>query len=136
MLAQIHKYIIGTSTDYKALLFDLVEKFRQHIRLYNIKNSRTAAIHSAFPAGTPEQTNDKPPRNPSFQGKSNNLPKKECIYGKLEWYNNCDYLYPDRPGGPGKSFKPDPVIKKKVEEAIKNLQTKINVERTLKKAKE
>lgn len=136
VLAQRYEEVIEefAPEGHEALLFKVIEKFRNHIRLRDIKNVKSIGVHSAFPVGA--ESNDKDPRKPSFRNKQK--PKKPCpVCGTPdEWLNECNYVNPHRAGGPGNSFVPDPEKKKKTEEALKDPEIKKQVDRAIKKGKE
>ena len=104
-------------------LFDLIEKFRQHLRLQRLQQpASTKDTHSAFPANL----------SPSFRGKQVSGPPKPCLCGDTHWLADCYYLVPEkRP----KEWKPEGDKQKLVEDALRDSRTKAWAERTLEKRK-
>lgn len=104
-------------------LYQLIEKFRQHIRLQRLQHPSKRKSHSAFAAGTNSN-------NASFQGQQK--PPKPCICGGTHWVADCYYLVPEnRPTG----WNPNSKKQRKVDEALKSNQTKILVKKMLQKHK-
>lgn len=127
-LTRDSEYAIESATDHEALLFNILHKFRHSVRLRHIKSNRSHANNSAFPTGDAEST-----RDPTLKGKQQNIPT--CVSGIKEWYSQCLYLRSDHPNKPA-NWKPDPPIKKQVEEKLKDPKVKGNVDRALKRARE
>ena len=104
-------------------LFDLIEKFRQHLRLQRLQQpASTKNTHSAFSAHS----------SPSFRGKQVSRPPKPCLCGDTHWLADCYYLIPEkRPKG----WEPNADKQKLVDDALKDSRTKAWAERTLEKRK-
>ena len=116
---------LDKSEDIEALLFELIEAFRQHIRM---RDSKTLTVsNSAFATGVGNQATTES-KGPSLRGKQKEIP--ECLCGSKHYWGQCDYLRDDRVGRPA-NFKPDPAIKKRVAEKLKDNNTKKRVDKAL-----
>ena len=132
VLAQFCVYGEDNITDYQAALAIAEEKFRQHIRLHDV--GKGGVSHSAFATDENEKSNQnhKESKKPSYKGKVTE--PGECLCGVKQWYGDCDYLRTDRPGRP-QNFRPDPVIKRKVEEKLKDPKTKEKANKALERSR-
>lgn len=80
ILAQTHEFLLDEVTDHEAQHFKLIDKFRNHVRLHDIKH--TAAHHHAFAAeegssSKEEKGKGKGRGNASYRGQSPGPPP--CI---------------------------------------------------------
>ena len=125
MLSQVCEFNMDTITDFSTALATAQEKFRHHIRLYDTKK---VASHSAFATNETQKNTKANDTKPTYKGKTTE--PGECLCGVKHWFGDCDYLRSDRPGRP-QSFKPDPTIKKKVDEKLKDQKVKEKVNKAL-----
>ena len=102
--------------------YEIVEEFRQYIRLQSLHQS-SKDTHSAF-------ATKSDPSGASFRGQK--LPSKPCVCGDAHWLSDCPYLVPEKRT---KGWK-DAEKQKKVDEALKDNRTKAWVDKVLKKQKE
>lgn len=75
-LARLDEYSAGN-------LFDLIEKFRQHVRLQRLYQPSKGETHLAFATNF----------GPSFREKKV-PPTKPCLCGESHWMADCYYLIP------------------------------------------
>ena len=104
-------------------LFELIEDFRQHIRLQQLHQSSKEETHSAF--ATKSGT--------SFRGQQALTPPKPCLCGDTHWLADCAYLVPEK-RTPG--WKSGLATEKKINDALQNDHTKAWVNRVLQKRKD
>ena len=123
VLAQMHEYLIDTATDKEQLLFEVIEKFRNHIRLREAKKTtKNTAGNSAFSAFTAPASSDKT----TFRG--NSAKPGPCFCGQTHWRSNCYYLNEKiRPSW----WKPNQKVQEKVEEEMTEPEKKAKVERAI-----
>lgn len=112
-----------TNKEKENLLFKMIERFRNHVRLRDAKS--LTASHSAFATDSENKPDSK---GPSLKGKPKEIP--ECLCGSKHYWGQCDYIRSDRPGRPG-NFKPDPATQRKVEERLKDAATKSRVDKSI-----
>ena len=105
-------------------LYELIEDFRQRLRLLQLHHPVNGETHSAF--STNSNTNTKV----SFRGQQ--TPPKPCICSDTHWVADCYYLAPEkRPTG----WSPNS-LKQKVDDALQNSRTKTWVDTVIQKQKE
>lgn len=131
--AEVYELQLDTVIDFDAQIYLVVDKFRNHMRMKEAKQGRSTSFNSAFATdkGNSNNSSRNSSRTPSFRGENQDLPT--CICGKNHWYADCFYLNKNkRPPG----FKLYPDIQKKIDEALKNDDTKKKVEHALTRNKE
>lgn len=111
-------------------LYDLVEDFRQHVRLQQLQSPCKEESHSAFVANS-ANTNSSKPNSPTFQ--EQRMPSKPGLCGDTHWLADCPYLVQKKQA---KGWNPSQTKQKKVDEALQDAHTKSWVERTLERRKE
>ena len=131
-------------------LFNLISKFRNHTRMKSSRKLHQSA-HSAFSAsaqpnqpsqqsnGQPNQANQNQPvgrgrggGDLSYKGKQQ---PQECLCGEMHWWVDCIYLNPaKRPYNWHEQA--DPETAKRVNEAMKNSDTKDYIENAIRRAME
>ena len=140
-LTAMYELMDVNTNDEETRLMEVVEKFRHHIRLREIKKSRPEASHSAFAADEHTDDNKNNDNNkgkgkykgnkPSFRGKD--AKPGPCFCELIHWYSECYYLRPElRPQG----WKQDPIKKKKVDDAMRDPNTRAKVNRAIERSKE
>lgn len=100
-------------------LYELIEEFRQHIRLIQLSKPSKGEAHSAFAT---DANNSKA----TYRGQATS--PKPCVCGDTHWFADCPYLVPDQRQ---KGWKPTQKKHAKVDEALKNDKTKAWVDRSL-----
>ena len=135
MLSQVCEFSMSNLTDFTAALTLAEEKFRHHIRLHD---SKKTGSHSAFATGSTNNAASNTPNakssdtKPTYKGKT--AEPGECLCGVKHWFSQCDYLRSDRPDRP-QGFKPDPQIKRKVDDKLKDKKVKEKVDRALERSR-
>lgn len=128
-------YKIKTEAD----LLDMIEQFRQYMRLHQSQTDSQAGGHSAFATSQTQQNQSRNSTNKSsrpnvnscasFRGKQVATPGT-CVCGQTHWYSDCLYLNLGiRPA----NWKPDPIIQAKVDECMREERTRDKVNRSLDK---
>lgn len=116
-------------------LFTLISEYRDHARLKASRKIHATGSHSAFPASQESQrpsfnNQNQPGRQASFR---NQIQPQECLCGLVHWFSECNYLNPTkRPF----NWKSDPETARRVNEAMKDENTKAWVEKALRKNQE
>ena len=104
-------------------LYELIEDFRQHLRLQQLHHSTKGETHSAFSNNSNVKS--------SFWGQQ--TPSRPCVCGDTHWFSDCLYLVPKKCSS---GWNPNATKQKKVTEALQNSQTKAFVDRSLHKSKD
>ena len=106
-------------------MYQVIEDFRQHIRLHQFDHPEKDESHSAFATGDANSL-------PTFRGQS--VPfKSRCICGDTHWFSDCYYLVPDIRS---KGWNPKPDQQKKVNDQLLNPQIKAKVDKALQRHKD
>ena len=122
--------VIASTTNYKAQLFIVIEKFCHNIRLKKTRKKKASAFNSAFVADENKKSNKfrdnkfKSSRNISFRDDIKSI--STCICDQKHYY--VDYSYLNKT----KRFidwKVDSNVKKKMQETLKNFETKKRIEK-------
>ena len=109
-------------------LFNLITKFRNHTRMKSNRKLHQSA-HSAFSASDQSNQNQSI-GNASFRDKSQ--PQK-CLCDEMHWWIDCIYLNSAKHPYNWHE-RADPETAKRVNEAMKNFDTKHYVENAIKRA--
>ena len=112
VLAQMHEYLTDTAADEEKLLFDVIEKFRNRIRLREVKKvTKNTASNSAIASASSENRSQS--RTLIFRGKSSR--PKSCLCGQTHWWSDCYYLNEKtRPSG----WTPNKEVQKRIEQKM------------------
>ena len=109
-------------------MLDLIEDFRDFIRLNLKRRGNTSTSHSAFAAGADGSSKDD--EEPTFNGRKR-VPN--CLCGEAHYWSDCLYLNKDRRSS---EWAPNASTKAAVDTAMKKKDVKSKIERALKKNKE
>ena len=88
IFAQMHEYLINTTENKEKLLFKMIEKFRTHIRLRNIKKlTKNTADNFVFSIlFTQSDSSNK------FTFRDNSVKFDSCFCDQTHWWSDCYYL--------------------------------------------
>ena len=111
---------------------NIIEGFRQFIRLIQTKTGKESETHSAFAVSQETQeTYMESTSETSFRGKKLVTPRT-CLCGETHWFSECPYLNPEvRPA----NWRPDSATQTKVNEEMRREKTRDRVNKSLERNK-
>ena len=124
ILAQQYESQLDKTENKKELLFKLIEKFRNHIRLRDVKKIPNTTDNSAFSVSRTSSSESK--SRITFRGNSSKLGL--CFCDRTHWWSDCYYLNEKIRST---DWKSNEKTQKKIDEKLNEPEIKAKVEKVI-----